>query len=432
MLQMSLQTVTVVIAGRRSPMDLSVAAFSLMFALVTGWMIALGGTTALDTLASSTFTGSKNKHDLGILLQRGLFILSLFYIPVAVIWACSYYIFLALGQDPKLSYQSSRFLTCLIPGGLGYIFFETMKKYLQAQGIMRAGTYVLLITSPLNAALCYFFCYTLDVGILGAPIAANIAYWLSFILLVLYTRFIAGSECWGGWSREAFKNLWIFARLAILGILHVGTEWWAFEIVALAAGRLGTLPLASQSVIMTADQILNTIPFGIGIAISSRVGNQLGSRNPRKAMRTAHLGTLLACTLGLIVLIILMTTRDQFAKIFNDDPKVIQLTSDILPFVALFQIADAMNGCCGGVLRGMGRQHLGAGVNVVSYYFFALPLGISLAFQYSWGLKGLWVGQCVALWSAGILQWVIVSCTNWQEEVRKVFRRLEYNGLENV
>lgn len=134
MLQMSLQTATVIIAGRRSPMDLSVAAFSLMFALVTGWMIALGGTTALDTLASSTFTGSKDKHDLGILLQRGFFVLGLFYIPVAIIWACSNYIFLALGQDPDLSYQSSRFLTCLIPGGLGYIFFETLKKYLQAQG----------------------------------------------------------------------------------------------------------------------------------------------------------------------------------------------------------------------------------------------------------------------------------------------------------
>jgi MATE family multidrug resistance protein len=39
---------------------------------------------------------------------------------------------------------------------------------------------------------------------------------------------------------------------------------WAFEIVAIAAGRLGSLPLAAQSVIMTTDQILNTIPFGIG------------------------------------------------------------------------------------------------------------------------------------------------------------------------
>lgn len=33
----------------------------------------------------------------------------------------------------------------------------------------------------------------------------------------------------------------------------------AFEIVALAAGRLGALPLAAQSVIMTTDQGMNPI-----------------------------------------------------------------------------------------------------------------------------------------------------------------------------
>lgn len=134
MLQMSLQTATVIIAGRQSALDLATSAFSLMFALVTGFMIALGGTTALDTLASSTFTGSSNKHDLGILLQRAFLVLGLLYVPIAIIWVFSEPIFRALGQDPELSYQASRFLTCLIPGGLGYIYFEIMKKYLQAQG----------------------------------------------------------------------------------------------------------------------------------------------------------------------------------------------------------------------------------------------------------------------------------------------------------
>ena len=133
-LQNSLQTVSVLIVGRSSPENLATTAFSLMFAMITAWMIALGGTTALDTLASSTFTGSSNKHDLGILLQRGFFVLSLFYIPVAILWACSEPVFLLLGQDPQLSRDSAQFLTCLIPGGLGYIYFEVMKKYLQAQG----------------------------------------------------------------------------------------------------------------------------------------------------------------------------------------------------------------------------------------------------------------------------------------------------------
>ena len=134
-LQNSLQTISVVIVGRGSPEDLATAAFSYMFATSTAWLIGLGGTTALDTLCSSTFTGSKNRHGLGVLLQRAFIILGGFYVPVAVLWFCSEPLFKALGQGEQLSHDSARFLWCLIPGGLGYIYFECMKKYLQAQGM---------------------------------------------------------------------------------------------------------------------------------------------------------------------------------------------------------------------------------------------------------------------------------------------------------
>lgn len=133
-LQNSLQTFSVLVVGRLSPEALATAAFSYMFAMSSAWLIALGGSTALDTLASSSFTGSKNPHDLGILLQRGFLILTGFYIPVAILWACSAPVFRLLGQEEYICIESAKFLTALIPGGLGYIYFECMKKYLQAQG----------------------------------------------------------------------------------------------------------------------------------------------------------------------------------------------------------------------------------------------------------------------------------------------------------
>ncbi|KAL8638056.1 MAG: hypothetical protein Q9228_004749 [Teloschistes exilis] len=425
-LQNSLQTISVVIVGRGSPQDLATAAFAYMFAMASAWLIALGGTTALDTLCSSSFTGSQNRHDLGILLQRAFIILGLFYIPVVVLWAVSEPLFIALGEDEQLSRDSRRFLCCLIPGGLGYIYFEAMKKYLQAQGIMRPGTYVLLITSPINAALNYLFIYTFKLGLLGAPVATGISYWLSFLLLVAYARFYRGSECWGGWSRKCLHNVGTFSRLAALGVVHVGTEWWAFEIVALAAGRLGTIPLAAQSVIMTSDQVMNTIPFGVGVAASARVGNLLGAKNAKGAARAANTAAWLSMILGVLVLIVLMASKEHFAKIFNNDPDVVKLTAEVLPFVALFQIADGLNGSCGGSLRGMGRQHIGAAVNIVSYYGGALPLGIYLAFH-GWGLKGLWVGQCIALYLVGLLEWIIVAFCNWDHQVKKAFERMDHD-----
>ncbi|KAI9722063.1 MAG: hypothetical protein M1812_002023 [Candelaria pacifica] len=423
-LQNSLQTISVLIVGRLSPEDLATAAFSYMFAMATAWLIALGGSTALDTLCSSSFTGSKNPHELGILLQRAFIVLGLFYVPVTILWLCSEPLFKLLGQEDNISKSSSQFLSVLIPGGLGYIYFEALKKYLQAQGIMRPGTYVLLITSPINAGLNYLFVYTFKIGLLGAPIATGISYWLSFLLLLAYARFVDGWDAWGGWSRKCIQNMGTFSRLAILGVVHVGTEWWAFEIVALAAGRLGTIPLAAQSVIMTTDQVMNTIPFGVGVASSARVGNLLGARNAKGAARAANTAAWLSMILGAIVLAVLLGVKDFYAKIFNDDEHVIKLTAEVMPYVALFQIADGLNGSCGGSLRGMGRQHIGAAVNIVSYYCGALPLGIWLAFH-GWGLSGLWVGQCIALYLVGILEWVIVAFSNWDYQVRKAFERME-------
>jgi multidrug resistance protein, MATE family len=432
MLQNSLQTISVLIVGRLSPEALATAAFSYMFAMATAWLIALGGTTALDTLASSSFTGSQNKHDLGVLLQRGIVVLSGVYAIVAVGWFFGAEpLFRALGQEEFICVQSARFLALLIPGGLGYVWFECLKKYLQAQAIYRPGTYVLLITSPLSAALNYWFVHSLGMGLDGAPLATGLAYWASFLLLALYaSRNPSARACWGGLApRQALKSCGPFVRLALLGIVHVGTEWWAFEIVALAAGRLGAIPLAAQSVIMTADQVINTVPFGLGVAASARLGNLLGAREPRAARRAAHAAAVLSVVLGASILAVLLATRHVFGRLFNDDERVVRLVADVMPWVALFQIADGLNGSCGGVLRGMARQWVGALVNLLSYYGAALPVGIWLAFH-GWGLQGLWMGQCGALYLVGILEWVIVGLSNWDKEVDRAMERLEDAGLD--
>lgn len=79
----------------------------------------------------------------------------------------------------------------------------------------------------------------------------------------------------------------------------------------------------------------------------------------------------------------------------------------------------------------MGRQHIGAGVNLVSYYFGALPLGIWLAFH-GWGLEGLWVGQCIALYLVGAMEWALVSFSNWEKQVRLAFERMDDDARTEV
>ena len=233
-LQNSLQTVSVLVAGRLGAQQLAAAAFAYMFAMSTGWLLALGGTTALDTLCSAAFTGGssasggqRDAHELGVLLQRAFVVLGAMYAPVAALWWHSEALFLALGQPPAIAHDSAAFLRCLIPGGLGYIYFEAVKKVLQAQGIVAGGTMVLLVTAPLSALLNYLFVHPLRLGLLGAPLATGAAYWASFAALLVYGRAAGAWRCWGGWDRRCLdpRGLRTFARLAALGVVMVGTEW---------------------------------------------------------------------------------------------------------------------------------------------------------------------------------------------------------------
>ncbi|TFK34014.1 MOP flippase [Crucibulum laeve] len=437
-LQNSIQTVSVLIAGRLGPHELSVAAFALMgdptVCFQLGWCVALGGTTALDTLGSQSFTGGIRPTDLSIHFQRCLVVLWILLLPVCILWTFIEPVLLALGQQEDLSRDVQKFLRVLIIGAPGYVGFESLKKYLQCQGIMGASTVILAIVSPINIGLNIAFIHYTSFGLLGSPLALSITYWLCFILLSLLTYFSPAhtrNETWGGFQPVAVMNpasCYEFLKLALPGILMVGTEWAAFEIVALAAGRLGSLPLAAQSVIMTTDQILNTIPFGIGVAASARVGNLIGARSPQSARYAAHASAFLSVVVGIVVMVVMIATKDVYGYLFSDDIDVVVLVSKVMPLVASFQVADGLAGSCGGVLRGQGRQHLGALFNIVAYYVLALPMGITLAFHphTGLGLQGLWIGQVVALFIVGIGEYCVVWLgTDWDLEVRKGIERNE-------
>lgn len=396
--------------------------------------MALGGTTALDTLGSQAFTGGDRPADLSIHFQRCVLLLWGLFVPVGVLWFFVHPVLLVLGQEEQLSQDVQHFLRVLIIGAPGYIAFESTKKYLQCQGIMRAATTALVAVAPVNLGLNIFLVYYTSLGFLGSPVAISITYWLCFFVLILLAYFsptFHKNKTWDGLQLRVvldWHSCWAFLKLAIPGILMVGTEWAAFEIVALAAGRLGSLPLAAQSVIMTTDQVLNTIPFGIGVAASTRVGNLIGSRSAFGAKQASHASALLSVIIGSVIMAVMMATKNVFGYIFSDDDAVVHLVSKVMPLVASFQIADGLAGSCGGVLRGQGRQHLGAFFNLIAYYVLALPIGITLAFHpYTHlGLEGLWIGQVIALLIVGLGEYGAVWLgTDWDKEVQKGIERNE-------
>ena len=96
---------------------------------------------------------------------------------------------------------------------------------------MGASTIILVIVSPINILLNIYLIHYTSLGLLGSPLAVSITYWLCFIFLIIFTFFSPTHKqngTWGGIQIMAVLNLgscYEFLKLAIPGILMVGTEW---------------------------------------------------------------------------------------------------------------------------------------------------------------------------------------------------------------
>ena len=56
--------------------------------------------------------------------------------------------------------------------------------------------------------------------------------------------------------------------------------------------------------------VLNTLPFGIGVAASTRVGHLIGFRSPSGARNAAHASALLSIIVGVVVMVVMIASKD--------------------------------------------------------------------------------------------------------------------------
>jgi len=67
-------------------------------------------------------------------------------------------------------------------------------------------------------------------------------------------------------------------KLALPGMIMVEAQYFAFEVLTLAASQFGSAHLAAQSVLVTVTSTTFNIPFPLSIAASTRVANLIGAR----------------------------------------------------------------------------------------------------------------------------------------------------------
>ena len=77
-----------------------------------------------------------------------------------------------------------------------------------------------------------------------------------------------------------------------------------------------------------------------------------------------------------------------------------------------------------GVVRGAGRQLLGASINVCAYWVLGLPFALTLGFTVDLGVAGLWWGMAATATLQGVTLAAVVGSFDWPQEATRAAARM--------
>uniref|UniRef100_A0A8U7P9I0 Multidrug and toxin extrusion protein n=1 Tax=Corvus moneduloides TaxID=1196302 RepID=A0A8U7P9I0_CORMO len=363
--------VSSIFCGHLGKAELDAVTLAVSVINVTGISIGSGLASACDTLMTQTY-GSKNLKQVGTILQRGILILLLFCFPCWALFINTERILLLIRQDPEVSRLTQLYVMIFIPALPAAFLYQLLTRYLLSQEIIMPQVVTGIAANILNAAMNAFLLYALKLGMVGSAWANMVSQYTQVIFLVLYM-------------------------------------WWKKIHVKTWGGLISVVELGAQSVIYELACVAYMVPLGISVAASVRVGNALGAGDVAQAKTSCITALLCTGVFAVVVAALLGSLRDVVGYIFTNDREIVSLVSKVMLIFGPFHLLDATAATCGGVLRGTGRQKLGAIANAVGYYTIGFPIGISLMFAAKMGVLGLWVGMiiCISVQALSFLAFVI-------------------------
>ncbi|XP_059191741.1 multidrug and toxin extrusion protein 1-like [Centropristis striata] len=390
--------ISMVFCGHLGKTELAGVSLAIAIINVTGISIGTGLTITCDTLISQTY-GSGNLKRVGVILQRGVLILLLACFPCWAVLINTEPLLLVFRQNPEVASYSQLYVKIFMPALPASFMYQLLSKCLQNQRIIWPQIITGGIANILNIVINYVF-FHLELGVAGSAAANAISQYLLAALLYVYIiwRELFKST-WAGWSMDCLQEWGPFIKLAIPSMLMLCLEWWLFEVGGFLAGMVSETELGAQAIIYQLTVIAYMFPLGFSVAASVQVGTALGAGHAEQARKICKIPVIVAVIIALIVGITFTVSKSVIGYIFTTERDVLDRVSDVMVVFVFMHVADATAGVTGGVLRGAGKQFVGAMCNLVGHYFIGFPIGVSLMFAADMGIVGLWTGLtlCVVM-----------------------------------
>jgi MATE family multidrug resistance protein len=310
------------------------------------------------------------------------------------------------GHAPALRRYEVEYARVLLVGAFPVVLMATLSTFFAGRGQTQAVLRVNVLATAVNVVLDYLLIFGKggfpELGVTGAALAtilSQVAGSLVYLAVMLKAEHRRAYGTLAGWRPEPS----FVARLVRFGMptgLQYSLETLAFAVFMVIVGRIGALELAASGIAFNLNMIVFAPMVGLSIAVSSLVGRYLGSDRPQTAERAVGSAFVMsmvymtACGLlyvlgGPVLLAPYAARADPVVW-----PRIADLATVLLRFVAVYSIFDMMNLVHAGGLRGAGDT--------------VYPMTLTLVLAWGAMLVPAWVG-CVLLGAGVYFAWTMGS-----------------------
>jgi multidrug resistance protein, MATE family len=383
---------------------------SLWVPIFTG----LNGILMALTPIVSQMTGAKNTKNVPRAVMQAVYLSVVISIIVIIIGSLIMDPILnAMSLETEVERVAKGYLIALSFGILPLFLYGALRSFIDALGQTRISMFITLIALPLNAFFNYLFIFGKagfpELGGIGAGVASSITYWISAIITIIIVMKLNQFRSYQLFKTFYKPSLSAWKEQLKIGIpigLAIFFEVSIFAAVTLLMSDFNTITIAAHQAALNFASFLYMLPLSISFALTIAVGFEVGASRYKDAAQYGYIGIFTAVGFALILSGLLIAFDEQVARIYSNEPDVIQLTTSFLWYAVFFQLADAIGAPIQGALRGYKDVNVTFILSFISYWVLGLPVGYYLANFTSFGAYGYWIGLISGLSAGAIMLYI--------------------------
>jgi MATE family multidrug resistance protein len=397
-----------IMAGRLGPDALAAVAVGANYVGVFHFA-AIGTLMALAPLVAHAY-GAREHHVIGSYVRQGLWLAAgLSVLLIAGLLAARPVLGL-IGVPPATAELAGRYVAAFAIGTPALCGFYALRFGSEGIGWTRPVMYTAIVGLVSNVALNYVLMYghfgLPAMGAVGTGLATALTWWLLFAVLWVYVKRHEVYRPYATLERREAPRAESLRAITRLGAPIAGSlvlEGGMFNAAALLLASFGAAVMSAHAIAINYAALMFMIPLSLNSATTIHVGHQLGAGDWRGARAAAWTGIGLGVAVMAVSALAMVLFRDGIAALYTADVEVLGLAATLLLYAAVFQIADGVQVCTAGALRGFKDTRVPMMVNLFAYWGVGFPLAWWLGVRGTYGAPGVWIGLIAGLFVAAVL-----------------------------